>query len=87
MQVETLGEARSLGWLVHMRCAFGRREGLKSVRQCLYRKQLDLETLVCTRGRDFPLSRLELRLRCPRCGSRQVVVLFEQLAGARAAAR
>jgi DNA-directed RNA polymerase subunit RPC12/RpoP len=24
----------------------------------------------------FPLSRLESRLRCPRCGSRNVVVLY-----------
>ncbi len=35
-----------------------------------------METLVWTRGRDFPLSRLESRLRCPRCGSRNVVVLY-----------
>jgi hypothetical protein len=32
---------------------------------------LDLETLVCT----FPLSRLESR--CPRCGNRRMVVMFE----------
>ena len=41
------------------------------------RKELDMETLVWTRGRAFPLSRLESRLRCPRCGSRYVVVLYE----------
>ncbi len=35
-----------------------------------------METLVWTRGRAFPLSRLESRLRCPRCGSRNVVVLY-----------
>jgi hypothetical protein len=35
------------------------------------------ETLVWTRGRAFPLSRLESRLRCPRCGSGYVVVLYE----------
>ena len=29
------------------------------MRRCVYRKQLDLETLVCTRGPNFPLSRLE----------------------------
>jgi hypothetical protein len=33
-------------------------------------------TLVWTRGRGFPLSRLESRLRCPRCGSRDVVLLI-----------
>jgi DNA-directed RNA polymerase subunit RPC12/RpoP len=36
-----------------------------------------METLVWTRGRGFPLSRLETRLRCPRCGSREVVVLYQ----------
>src|SRR5271157_5673469 len=65
MEVETLGIARSLGWRVHMRCSDGYREGAKSIRRCVYRKQLDLEMLVCTRGPNFPLSRLETRLMCP----------------------
>ena len=47
------------------------------MRKCVYRKQLDLETLVCTRGSNFPLSRLEQRLMCPACGSRTVTVVFE----------
>ena len=38
-----------------------------------------------TRGRAFPLSRLESRLRCPRCGSREIVVMFEPPAVARSA--
>ena len=59
MEVETLGVARSLGWKVHMRCAHGYWEGTRSMRRCVYRKQLDLETLVATRGPNFPLSRLE----------------------------
>ena len=59
MEVETLGIARSLGWKVHMRCANGYRQETRSMRRCVYRKQLDLETLVCTRGPNFPLSRLE----------------------------
>jgi hypothetical protein len=60
-----------------VRCADGYREGTKSMRRCVYRKQLDLETLVSTRGPNFPLSRLESRLMCPACGSRQVTVVFE----------
>ena len=60
MEVETLGIARSLGWKVHMRCANGYRQETRSMRRCVYRKQLDLETLVCTRGPNFPVSRLEL---------------------------
>jgi hypothetical protein len=69
--------ARSLGWKVRMRRAQGYREGMKSIRRCVYRKQLDLDTLVCTRGPNFPLSRLESRLMCPACGSRDVTVVFE----------
>jgi hypothetical protein len=44
MKVETLGVARSLGWKVHMRCANGYREGTKSIRRCVYRGQLNLDT-------------------------------------------
>ena len=50
MQVETLGIARSLGWKVHMRCAYGPRDGMKRVRECVYRKQLDIDTLVHARS-------------------------------------
>jgi hypothetical protein len=65
-----------LGWKVHMRCANGYRQETRSMRRCVYRKQLDLETLVCTRGPNFPISRLESRL-CPACGNRRVTVVFE----------
>ena len=77
MEVQTLGVARSLGWKVHMRCANGYRQETRSMRRCVYRKQLDLETLVATRGPNFPLSRLESRLMCPACGNRRVTVVFE----------
>jgi len=79
MLVETIGEAYALGWRVTVRCSYGRSDSpsSKSSRECNYRKDLDMETLVWTRGKTFPLSRLESRLRCPRCGSRNVVVLFQ----------
>jgi DNA-directed RNA polymerase subunit RPC12/RpoP len=76
MPVETLGEAWNSGWRITMRCAWGKRDGMKSIRECGYRRELDMETLVCTRGRDFPLMGLQTRLRCPRCGSRLVAVMF-----------
>src|SRR5829696_7838781 len=50
---------------------------MKTIRACIARYRLDLPTLVWTRGRAFPISSLETRLRCPQCGSRRVVVLFE----------
>ena len=76
MPVETLGEALDLSWSVHMRCLHDGKEGLKHRRDCNFRCELDLETLVCTRGRAFPFGRLAERLRCPRCGCRRVAVVF-----------
>jgi hypothetical protein len=64
------------GWRLHLRCAWGRREGMKSVRECKGRLFSDLLTLVWTRGRDYPIARLEGRLKCPACGSRRVLVAF-----------
>jgi hypothetical protein len=76
MAIGTLGEAFSAGWRLTVRCAWGKRDGLKRVRECVYGGELDMTTLVWTRGRDFPLGMLESRLRCPRCRSRQVRVAF-----------
>ena len=76
MTVETLGEALAYGWRVTARCAWGKRDGLKTKRECVYGAELDMQTLVWTRGRAFPLSRLESRLRCPACGSRDVRLMF-----------
>ena len=81
MSIETLGEAYQQGWRVQVRCAWGLRDGMKRVRECVYGADLDLQTLVWTRGSDFPLARLESRLKCPRCGSRRVVLLFELPSG------
>jgi hypothetical protein len=57
-------------------CERKEREGMKRVRECVYSAELDLQTLVWTRGRDFPLVRLENRLKCPRCRSRRVRLAF-----------
>lgn len=59
-----------------MRCLHDGKEGLKHRRDCNFRCELDLETLVCTRGRAFPFGRLAERLRYPRCGCRRVAVMF-----------
>ncbi|NLS02338.1 hypothetical protein HGP14_03000 [Rhizobium sp. P32RR-XVIII] len=73
---ETIGEAMDAGWDLKARCAWGKHEGLKTVRACSWKHDLDIVTLVATRGRDFPLSMLSERLRCPVCGSRKVAVMF-----------
>jgi hypothetical protein len=79
MTWETLGDAFSQVWGVSVRCAHGREDGAhsKSSRKCIGRSHLDIETLVWTRGPAFLLSRLNSRLKCPRRGSRYVVVMFQ----------
>ena len=76
MAVETISEALDLGWRVHVRCAWGRRDGMKTIRACTKGYELDLETVVWSRGRAFPLGMLESRLRCPHFGSRRVRFAF-----------
>lgn len=76
MAIETIGQALIFSWRVTVRCAWGNRDGMKTVRRCTYGEELDLKTLVWTRGSDFPLARLESRLKCPRCGSRRVRLAF-----------
>lgn len=56
MSIETLGEPYSHGWRVRVRCAWGPRESMKRVRECVQGAELDLQTLVWTRGAAFPLS-------------------------------
>jgi hypothetical protein len=75
--IETLGEAKAHEWRIIARCAFGKRESIKSTRNCVYRYELDLDTLIWTRGATFPLSMLADRLKCPRCGSRKIALLFD----------
>ena len=44
--------------------------------ECDTATELDMKTLIWTRGANFPLELLESRLRCPRCGKLGVTVLF-----------
>src|SRR5665213_348136 len=77
--VATIGEAYSLGWKIRVTSAWGKRDGMKSIRECVAGVTVDLETLVWTRGKDFKIARLESRMRCIRCASRRVVVHSEGL--------
>jgi hypothetical protein len=75
--IETLEQARNARVHITARCAWGRREGMKSFRECKASIRLDLDTLMWLRGGAFPISMLEGRLKCPACGSRKVVLLFD----------
>jgi hypothetical protein len=73
MPVTTLGEAWKLGWRVRVRClwlapAAKSSPGRLRV-QCETPAELDMKSVVWTRGEQFPLDQLESRLKCPRCGS------------------
>lgn len=75
--VSTLGEAWDAGWRIRVRCAWGKRDGMKSIRECVESAELDMTSLIWTRGRDMPLTQIAERLKCPRCGSRRVRVFFD----------
>ena len=47
------------------------------MRGCLGKAELDLHSLIWTRGAAFPLASLESRLKCLLCGSRRVAVIFD----------
>jgi len=77
MAVETLGQAWELGWRLRLRCLRGGHIGIVRIEKCDYHRELDLETLLATRGHGFPLSMLASRLKCPRCRGTRVSVIFE----------
>jgi hypothetical protein len=74
--ISTIGEAHDLGWTLRVYCRWGKRDGMKSIRACTAYVDIDLATLVWTRGRDFPIARLDSRMKCIRCGSRRVMIAF-----------
>jgi hypothetical protein len=51
MAIETIGEAWQLGWRITARCVFGNREGMKSIRPCIYSYDLDLKAHLDPRRR------------------------------------
>jgi hypothetical protein len=76
MDIETLGDAFTHSWRITARCSGGVVDDRAHTRPCVYREESHLHTLVWTRGRNFPLARLESRLMCPRRGCRRVVIVF-----------
>jgi hypothetical protein len=77
MPIETLKDALSAGWRVHARCIDGQVGYTRSTAKCRYQAELDVETLVWTRGRNMSLAGLNDRMMCPRCGSRRINLIFE----------
>ena len=79
MAVHTLKEAWLLGWRVRVKCDTidHRKEAHRNpALSCHSSHELDMKTLVFTRGA-LPISQLKERLKCPSCGSREILVFFE----------
>lgn len=66
MSISTLGDAVDAGWRVFASCC-----------QCPRREELQTETLLWRSGRAMPLTLLAERLRCPKCGCRDVRVTYD----------
>ena len=55
---ETLGDAHDQSWQVRVLCAWGKRNGMKSIRrECTFNAPLDLATLLWTRAPISPWPR------------------------------
>jgi len=77
---ESLGEAWKLDWRVRdRRLLIGPKPKSRdrTTVWCDTTAELDMKTLVCTRGERMPLETLRERLKCHRCGNRQIPVYFE----------
>jgi len=74
--VETLGEAWNLGWRLVARCIDGRVDQGRGSAKCDWSYELDMMTLVATRGRAFPLADMASRIKCPRCGCLRVRIIY-----------
>jgi hypothetical protein len=77
MEIATLNDISTQSIRLRARCSRSRRPGMKAVPECTYQMELDIETLVCTRGRAFPVSMLPDRLKCPRCGWPRMTVIYD----------
>ena len=70
MSVQTIGEAWKLGWRVGVRCLLAADSphscNKRITIECNTSAELDMKTLVWTRGEAFPLDQLAIRLKCPR---------------------
>ena len=79
MTVETLGEAWKLGWRCTAHCLWlgSAKRSERLTPWCDTKVELDMTTLVWTRGELFPLARLSEVPKCPRRSERKLRVMFE----------
>ena len=75
---KTLGEAWKSGWRLRARCFWlgPNKSGNRKTVWCDMTVELDMVTLVWTRGENFPLNMLKERVRCPKCWRLDKVRVF-----------
>jgi hypothetical protein len=71
--VETVGEAWQHGWRAQTRCLH---KAVRTEARCSFRLELDMDTLLVSKGPSFRLDQLSGRLICPRCRHRRTAVTF-----------
>jgi len=69
----TLGEALERNWPITLQCD-RRRAGLKSTRPCMQKVTLDLASVVAALGPFVRLDELASKLRCPSCGTENIIL-------------
>jgi hypothetical protein len=52
--VTTIGQALDGHWTLTVRCGWGKRDGMKSIRECVSSADMDLETLGMGEGLRLP---------------------------------
>lgn len=81
MAVTTMGAAWALGWKATARCLGKLRDKPKDTRDCTFTCDLDMNTLVMSKGPNFPLEMLQVRMICPRCGGRDIAIMYQPPSG------
>jgi hypothetical protein len=72
--ISTLGEAHDHGWIIKVYCREGYIDNRTSQSKCHWSYTPDMMTLLLTRGRNFPLLRLDQMVKCPNCGRRDLQI-------------
>jgi hypothetical protein len=77
MTMTTLGDALDAGWRLRAKCEGVTYIDTKLFGGCNEKVELDMRTPVWTRGAASKLTQLPERLKCPKCGSQRMRLVYE----------
>jgi hypothetical protein len=72
--IMTLGQAADRDLTLRLYCRGGAGQAMKRHRPCIAAYEIDIETLIWTRGREYPLKALHRIMKCPACNSRLIQI-------------